>query len=79
MFFFNPYLLVIQAIDNERYALGKALLEVGKLISSHEDAEKYSITIEAKDILRKIISFIQFSKTNKVDETIIINLLSILE
>lgn len=84
--YFNNFLYILEnsenlkkQIEEERYALGKALLEVGNLIATHKDSEKFSINISTKDILRKIIRFIQFSKDNNVDEATIINLLKVLK
>ena len=80
--YFNNFLFVMEtcdsmrkAMDDERYALGKALLKVGNLIAEHKDSEKFSINISTKDILRKVINFIQFSKDNNVGEPIIIRCL----
>ena len=66
-------------IENERYALGKALLSVGSLIKKKgsEQGGDNSINISTKDILRKIIMFVKYSMTVDIEDRILINILQI--
>jgi len=66
-----------KAIDNEKRALSQAILNFSRLLPA-EDLEKYKISLTSKDLIKKLIKYLQYGSSNKAKKETMISTLQAL-